>query len=202
MSYKIDYASFFQKGLKYNPLEDYYYSCIVAGFQGSGKTYFSVKLSKEQTLFKKIVTNIQTLNINDKIIDKITKLEEIYSYEQEENILYLLDEIHKKFPKNAKIDERFYSFLQQMRKKKSCMIMITQEWRQVPPWLRLPVRYIYSTYKLPFSKIFYTDILDAQKVTWSNEQNEWIAPTIQTHVYKRTKKIGDMYDTNEIILDL
>lgn len=194
--------SFLEKGLKYNMREEYYYSCIVAGFQGSGKTYYAVKMAMKQKLFNKIVTNIQTLKIDDKKIEKITKLEELYSYENEEGILYLLDEIHKKYSKNSRIDEQFYSFLQQMRKKKSCMIMITQEWRQVPPWLRLPVKYIYCTSKIPFSKIFFTDVLDAQQITWSNEVNEWVGPIIKTFVYKRTEKIGKLYDTNEIIKDL
>lgn len=199
MSYKIDYKSFFLPGLKYNKDEDFYYNCIVAGFQGSGKTYMAVKLTSEQTHFNKIVTNIKSLEIPGKRIEKIVKLGEIYKYGDEEHVLYLLDEIHKKFPKESRQDVDFYSFLQQMRKKKSLMIMITQEWTQTPTWLRYPVKYIYSTKKIPFSKIFTTDVLDAQLICWSNELNQWTAPTIQTLVYKRIKKLGSYYDTNEII---
>lgn len=199
---QIDYKSFLQKGLKYNNDEDYFYNCIVGGFQGSGKTYFAVKMAYEQRLFKKIVTNIKSLAIEGIPIEKISKLGEIYKWGEEERILYLLDEIHKKFPKESKQDVDFYSFLQQMRKKKSCMIMITQEWTQTPTWLRYPVKYIYSTRKIPFSKIFETTLLDATQVSWSNECNSWIAPTIQTYIYKRVQKIGSLYDTNEIIESL
>lgn len=196
---KIDYKSFLQKGLKYNNNEDYFYNCIVSGFQGSGKTYYAVKMAYEQRLFEKIVTNIKSLDIKGIQIEKITKLGEVYKWGQEERILYVLDEIHKKFPKESKQDVDFYSFLQQMRKKKSCMIMITQEWTQTPTWLRYPVKYIYSTRKIPFSKIFETTLLDATRICWSNEFNSWIAPTIETYIYKRVKKIGSLYDTNEII---
>lgn len=197
--YKIDWSSFLKKGLKYNKNEDNYFNCIVSGFQGSGKTYLAVKMVSEQNLFKKIVTNIKSLDIKNKDIKKITCLGEIYKYGNEEGILYLLDEIHKKFPKESKQDINFYSFLQQMRKKKSCMIMITQEWTQTPTWLRYPVKYIYNTRKIPFTKIFETTILDAQLTSWSNELNQWTAPTLQTIIYKRIQKIGSMYDTREII---
>lgn len=196
---QIDYKSFLLPGLKYNKDEDFYFNAIIGGFQGSGKTYFAVKMATELNIFKSIVTNIQSLQIPNITINKIRKLGEIYQYGVNENILYIIDEIHKKFPKESKQDIDFYSFLQQMRKKHSCCLLITQEWTQTPTWLRYPMKYIYSTRKIPFSKIFNTQLLDAQQISWSTELGNWIAPTISTYIYKRIKKIGNYYDTNEII---
>lgn len=200
MKLKIDYTSFIKKGV---PLVEDKWGCyFVTGFQGSGKTYFALYyLQRINTTKYKIKTNIHSLVIPGREIEYFTKIDEIIE-DVEENVIYIIDEISKKYSKNAPPDKTFYSWLQQSRKRGRIVILITQEWKEVPMWLRRPARFMFTTKKLPFLPIFYTTCGDALNQTLNELSLEWECPTLFIYIYKRNKYIAELYDTFEPINDL
>ena len=200
MKLKIDFQSFVKKGV---PLVEDKWGCyFVTGFQGSGKTYFALYyLKRINTTHYKIRTNIKSLNIPNREISYFTKLDEILD-EIEENIIYIIDEVSKKYSKNSPPDKKFYSWLQQSRKRGRIVMLLTQEWKEVPMWLRRPARFMFTTKKLPFLPIFYTTCGDALNQTLNELTLEWECPILFVYVYKRNKSIANLYDTFEPINEL
>lgn len=198
--YDIKIDTFFKKGIA--SFNDSWGVYCVTGFQGSGKTYYAVYLTYNFKDDYKIKTNIHSLKIPNKKIEYFGKLDEIWD-ETEEDVLYIIDEVSKKYSKNSPPDKKFYSWLQQSRKRHRIVIMITQEWKEVPMWLRRPVRFMYHTRKFPLiPKIFITNVGDALNTVLNKDSMEWECPIIKTVIYKRTKFISSLYDTLEPINEL
>lgn len=200
MKLKIDFQSFVKKGV---PLVEDKWGCyFVTGFQGSGKTYFALYYLKRinKTNYK-IKTNIKSLKIPNREIKYFTKISEILE-DVEENVIYIIDEISKKYAKNSSPDKPFYSWLQQSRKRGRIVILITQEWKEVPMWLRRPARFMFTTKKLPLLPIFYTTCGDALNQTLNELTLEWECPVLFIYIYKRNKSIANLYDTFEPINEL
>lgn len=193
----IQTDTFFKKGIK--DKNDDWGIYTITGYQGSGKTYFAVYLS---TLMpqRKIITNIRSLSNNSKEIEYFNRIEEIYG-NVEENVIFIIDEISNKYSKDSKTDKLLYRFLQQSRKRKRIVIMISQELKEIPMWLRRPCRFIYTTYKLPIFPLFITTKGDGTNLQL-DENKEWVSPIIARFIYKRNKRITDMYDTYDPINEL
>lgn len=191
--------TFFKKGVK--NIEDEWGVYCVTGFQGSGKNYWATFLLWKQPSQYKIKTNVKSLKINGRKIEYFSKINEI-TLDIEENCIYLIDEVSKKYNKNSKTDDTFYAWLQQSRKRSRIVIMITQEWKEVPMWLRRPVRYMYTTHKLGFLPLFVTTKGDALNQTYNIDTNEWECPLLMKYIYKRNKFITQLYDTFEPIQEL
>lgn len=192
--YDIRLNTFFKQGVK--EVEDSWGVYMITGFQGSGKTYFATYLLYTMLNNYKIYTNIGSLKIPGKDIEYFSLITDITS-NIEENTIFVIDEISKKYTKNTPQDKAFYSWLQQSRKRGRIVILITQEWKEVPMWLRRPVRFMYNTRKLGFLPIYVTSIGDGLNTTYNLDTNEWECPIIQYIVYKRIKKVADCYDTFE-----
>jgi len=200
MKLKIDFPSLIKLGVPI--IEDKWGVYMVTGFQGSGKTYFSLYyLQRINKSNYKIYTNIKSLKIPNRDIIYFTKFDEILS-NVEQNSIFIIDEISKKFSKNSPPDKQLYSWLQQSRKRGRIVMLITQEWKEVPMWLRRPARFMFTTKKLPFLPIFYTTCGDALNQTFNDVTLEWECPTLFIYVYKRNKEIARLYDTFEPINDL
>lgn len=200
--YDIKFNTFKKKGIKSK--ESPWGCYMITGFQGSGKTYFACFLLLD--LLKKIkpnyiFTNINSLNIPKKNINHFGLLEEITNHTYE-NSIYIIDELSKKFTKNSNQDKAFYSWLQQSRKRGRIVILITQEWKEVPMWLRRPIRFMYTTRKLGALPYFITTKGDALNCTYNVDINEWECPILEYIIYKRNKEVADLYDTFEPINDL
>lgn len=195
----IDFKSFLAKGIKDNRND--WGGVIVTGFQGSGKTYFCIKyaLSKPEYTIK---TNIQSLNIPNRKIEKFIKLGEIVG-DTEKHKIYIIDEISKIITKESKQKDfkDFYTFLQQCRKKECLVLMTHQEFKDVPTWLRHTCAYGFNTVAVPFTPLLKTKKIDVQNA-YLDENKEWVSDTLFEYIYKRTKKISSYYDTNEIIQTL
>lgn len=200
MKLKIDFRSFAKKGV---PLVEDKWGCyFVTGFQGSGKTYFALYyLNRINKTNYKIKTNIRSLKMPNREIEYFSKISEILD-DVEENVIYIIDEISKKYSKNTPPDKPLYSWLQQSRKRGRIVMLITQEWKEVPMWLRRPARFMFTTKKLPFSPIFYTTCGDALNQTLNESTLEWECPVLFIYVYKRNKSIANLYDTFEPINEL
>ena len=199
----IRFNTFLKKGLP--KIDDRFGVYFVTGRQGSGKTYYAIYLALQQVNFDnqlaKIKTNIKSLNIPGANIEYFERVEEIY-FDTEERCIFILDEVARKWSKNSKTDTQFYAFLNQCRKMKRICIMITQEWKELPMWIRRPAKFMITTKKVPLLNqfgLFVSLVGDAENMILNPVEMEWVCPPIKYIVYKRTKEIASHYDTFEAI---
>lgn len=190
----IDIKSMFKKQPKH--IKDNFGISLITGYQGSGKSYLSIYiLYKYLEQNRKVYTNIKSLVIPGRNIEYFEKIDDIVDNIEMDRI-FIIDEISKKYTKECKQDKLFYSWLQQSRKRRRTVLLITQEYLQVPIWLRGVARFVYTTTKLPFLPLFVTykgyAVLDEETKEWSVEPQE-------RYIYKRNKFICDFYDTMEPI---
>lgn len=195
LKYNIQFNTFFKRGIK--SVQDSFAIYLVTGYQGSGKTYFAVKDISERFKDKTIITNVKTLMIPNRKIYYFTKLQEIYRY-NDTDCVFLIDEVSKAFTKESKQDRAFYSWLQQSRKHKRYVYLITQEYLQVPTWLRGVANQVYTTRKFIFN-LFITSL---GKPVLNDESKEWETQNFLYFIYKRTKQVANYYDTFELVNEL
>lgn len=189
----IDFISLFRKGIK---VQDSIYGVYCfTGFQGSGKTMNAVDFLARNAMGarKKIYTNIDSLKLKHDYINCVDDLNPAWR-----DCFVVIDEVHKAYPKNAKTDTKFYSFLQESRKHHRVVIIITQEWKEVPMWLRRPCKLIVGNHRL-VRNILCEEIQDARTMRWSEEENDYVCDTIQKNIKKWNKTIASLYDTEETI---
>lgn len=194
--FDIDIKSLFSKGIK-KKVEPF--GCfLITGYMGSGKTYFAVKFANDYKKQYTIKTNIKSLKIPNARMKYFTELKEIYN-DTDEYCLYIIDELGKKYTKEAKADKDFYNFLQMSRKTKRIVLIIHQEYYQVPFWLRGVCEEVFTTKRLYFLPIFITyrgyAVLD-------EETKEWKVDFNFRYIYKRNKIIANYYDTFETVATL
>lgn len=206
LHYDIRFNTFFKKGLP--KIDDSFGVYYVTGKQGSGKTYYSIYLALQQVNFNQdlihIYTNIHSLNLPKGSINYFTKIDELY-YNTDEHCIFIIDEISRKYDKNSRTDTQFYAWLNQSRKRKRIVILITQEWRELPMWIRRPAKFMISTHKtklLHYFGIFTSVVGDAENMVFDKDEGEYTCPPIKYIIYKRNKQIAAMYDTFEAINSL
>lgn len=193
MKIRVDYKSFFKKGIK--EVDDDFFIRLINGYQGSGKTYLAVKLVHEyEPKDRKIKTNIKSYKDKTKQISYFDRIEEIIN-DTDDSITYIIDEVSKKYTKHSPPDLKFYSWLQQSRKHKRHVYLITQEYIQVPTWLRGIANEVYTTTKCFFLPLYKTSL----GKPFLDENCDWSISEFLVLYYKRTKEISDLYDTFESI---
>lgn len=201
LKYDVRFSTFFQRGLP--KIDDRFGCYFVTGRQGSGKTYYAVTLllQQDKKLVNKIYTNVHSLNISNYNICYFTDIRELYT-NTDEYCIFLIDEISRKYDRNSKTDTQFYAWLNQSRKRKRIVIMITQEWRELPMWIRRPAKFMITTKPTRLLNrfgIFTSTVGDAENLVFNKDEGEYECPPIKYIFYKRNKKIADMYDTFEAI---
>ena len=196
---RIYFDTFVKKGVK--GFNDDWGVYFITGYQGSGKNFFATFMLTKLPNNMPIITNVKSLTIPRKDIRYFEKITDIVD-NVEENIIFLIDELSKKYTKQSSTDNTFYGWLQQSRKRKRIVILITQEWKEVPMWLHRPARYMFHTHQLLNLPIFITTKGDAINQTFNTDTLEWECPILERYIYKRTKKVADMYDTLEPIKNL
>lgn len=193
---KIDFKSIFKKGIK--NIEDDFIVALINGRQGSGKTYYAIY--QAEVIFTKpitIYTNIKSYcSLKNKVIYFDT-IEELYN-NHDTHCMFIIDELSKKYTKDSRIDKPFYSWLQQSRKHHRFVYMITQEYLQVPNWLRGVANLSYTTKKLPVLPLMVTTL----GIPTLNEDFEWGLSELAIRIYKRNKSITKLYNTYELINEL
>lgn len=191
---KFDWKSFFSRGTP--NINDNFGIYLITGYQGSGKTWYSIYLMEKEKNAK-IYTNIKSYTSPRNDVHYFDRIEEI-TENVEDNCIFLIDEVSKRYTKESKQDLKFYSWLQQSRKHKRYVYLITQEYIQVPMWLRGIANKVYTTSKVPLIPIFKTSL----GVPILNENYEWDIDVFAIIFYKRTKAISNLYDTFESINNL
>lgn len=175
------------------------------GKQGSGKSYMATFLTfnliKRNKDLVKIKTNVKSLKIPGVEIEYFNRLEDIF-FDTEQYCIYYIDEVARRYDRNSKCDKQFYAFLNQSRKMHRVVMLITQEYRELPMWLRRPIRYVYTTKPTRILNIFgiYTTTMgDGENLVFDKDEGEYVCPDIKYIIYKRNKEIANMYDTFEAI---
>lgn len=112
-------------------------------------------------------------------------------------LVFVYDEIFTELQKNSKLSKDVIDFLCQMRKRKIIFLTTAQEWAEIPLTFRRFCRYQIDCIMIP---ILFTGILikrfnDAENMKWSDEEQEHVAPLLETTITHTRKEIANSYNT-------
>lgn len=194
---KIKFKTFFKKG--FAPKRGRFGVYCYCGKQGSGKTYSVVEFLKQQDKDIPIYANINTLKgINYTYFngfDNLLKLRD------EHDCIIVYDEIFTALTKSTKLSTDVLDFLSQMRKRRIVFLTTAQEWLEINITLRRYCRYQIECRMLNILGlgVLIKSMYDAEQLKWSNEENEYIAPLVETTISKCNISVAQSYDTFEQI---
>ena len=88
-----------------------------------------------------------------------------------------------------------------MRKRRIVFLTTAQEWLEINITLRRYCRYQIECkmYNILGLGILIKSMYDAEQLKWSNDDNEYIAPLIETTISKCNLSVAKAYDTFEQI---
>ena len=195
---KIKWKTFFKKGFKVEngPWGVYCYD----GKQGSFKTYSIVEFLLENK-DKRIYSNVKSLK--GVVYTPIGGIDDLLQLRNEHDCIIFFDEIFTAITKASKInsDIDIMDFLSQMRKRHIIFLTTCQEWLELDITLRRYCRY--RIHCEPHNFLFLTIIVkqfsDAEHMKWSNDENEYVAPLLETTLSKPNLYVALSYDTYETI---
>lgn len=199
---KLKWKTFFKKGFK--PVRGNFGIYCYCGKQGKGKTYSLVEYlqdNKEKNLVFCNIKNIQGINYTFYTgfnqLMQIKKLIDSPEFYTDKQIVIIYDEIFTELQKYSKLNKEVLDFLCQMRKRKIIFLTTAQEWAEIPLTFRRFCRYQIDCCMIPFigTGILIKTFYDAENMKWSNDEQEHIAPLVETTVTHTRKKIADSYDT-------
>lgn len=199
---RIKWRTFLKKGFR--PVRGNFGVYCYCGKQGKGKTYSLVEYlqdNKDNILCFCNVKNIK--NINYTFYTGFNELIQIKEYidspdfHTDKQIVIVYDEIFTELQKQTKLSKPVVDFLCQMRKRKIIFLTTAQEWAEIPLSFRRFCRYQIDCCMIPFltSGFLIKRFYDAENMKWSNEEQEHIAPLLETTLTHIRKEIGDSYDT-------
>ena len=193
---KIKFKTFFRKG--FAPKRGKFGVYCYCGKQGSGKTYSAVEFLLNNSNLP-IYSNVSTIKGVD--YEYFTGFDNLLKLRYKTDCIIFYDEIFTALTKSSKINTEVLDFLSQMRKRRIIFITTAQEWLEINITLR---RYCRYQIECSMRNIFGVGILtksmyDAEQLKWSNEDNEYIAPLIETTISKCNLSVANSYDTFEQI---
>lgn len=138
------------------------------------------------------------------IIDYCKRFESLKSKgEVDGNLIILFDEIFTVIEKAGSLKSEFLSFISQMRKRGIIFVSTAQEWAEINITLRRYCRYQISCSmkSLPICNLaICTNLVnDGDGIYWDSDCQEFLAPLLQTNVFKGNLSICNLYDTFETI---
>ena len=194
---KIKFKTFLKKG--FAPKRGRFGVYCYCGKQGSGKTYSVVEFLKNQDKDVKIYSNISSLQgINYTYFNGFDNLLKLRN---EHDCIIVYDEIFTALTKSSKLSNEVLDFLSQMRKRRIVFLTTAQEWLEINITLRRYCRYQIECkmYNILGLGILIKSMYDAEQLKWSNDDNEYIAPLIETTISKCNLSVAKAYDTFEQI---
>lgn len=193
----IKWRTFFRTG--FAPKRGKFGVYCYCGKQGSGKTYSVVEYLQLHGKGKKIYSNISTLRGLE--FTYINGFQELLSLRNESDCIIVFDEIFTALTKSSKMTTEVLDFLSQMRKRKIIFLTTAQEWLEINITLRRYCRYQIECKMINFLGVglMIKRMYDAEQMKWSQEDNEYIAPLIETTLSKCNVIIANSYDTFEQI---
>lgn len=193
---KIKWKTFFRRGF-FKDAKPYGVYCY-CGKQGKGKTYSVVEFLLNNSDYK-IYANISSIEGID--YTYFSGFDELLKLRDEHDCIIVFDEIFTALTKTSKMNTEVLDFLSQMRKRRIIFITTAQEWLEINITLRRYCRYqidcnMFSIFGYP---ILIKHLKDAEQMTWSQIDNEYIAPLIETTISHGMKSVINAYDTFEQI---
>ena len=199
---KIKFKTFFKKG--FAPQRGRFGVYCYCGKQGSGKTYSAVEflLSNKDM---KIYSNVRSLK--GVKYTPIGGFDDLLKLRSETNCIIFFDEIFTALSKKSSSrlsrqqSNEVLDFLSQMRKRKIIFITTAQEWLEMDMTLRRYCRFQIECNMINFLGLglLIKSCYNAEQMRWSANDNEYIAPLVETTISKCNKKVADSYDTFEQI---
>lgn len=115
--------------------------------------------------------------------------------------IIVYDEIFTALTKTSKINTEVLDFLSQMRKRRIIFLTTAQEWLEINITLRRYCRYQIECNMLNILGlgILIKRFYDAEQMKWSQEDNEYVAPIVETTISKCNICVANSYDTFEQI---
>lgn len=112
-------------------------------------------------------------------------------------LVFVYDEIFTELIKGSKLSKPVIDFLCQMRKRQIIFLTTCQEWAELPLSFRRFCRFEIDCKMIPFlwTGFLVKTFKDAENMKWSNEDQEHIAPLVETTITKTRKIVADSYDT-------
>ena len=217
---KIKIKTFFKRGFKVK--KGVYGIYCYVGFQGDGKTYSCCEYVLDNYSNIQLFSNVKINNINYTYyegFDGLLKLRDsidmakyfnrnyiIFNgnkipFQTDKQIVFIYDEIFSELQRGSKIDNNVLDFITQMRKRGFILLTTAQIWSDIPiTWRRL-TRFQIDCKMRNFLgiNVLIKTFHDAEKMKWSNDDQEFIAPIISTTITHTRKYIADSYDTFQLI---
>lgn len=193
---KIKWKTFFRKG--FAPLRGKFGVYCYCGKQGSGKTYSAVDFILQNKNMP-IYSNVSS--IKGVKYTYFSGFDELLKLRDQSDCIIFYDEIFTALTKTSRMTKEVLDFLSQMRKRRIIFITTAQEWLEINITLR---RYCRFQVECGMRNILGLGIItkhcyDAEQLKWSNEENEYVAPLVETTIAKCNVKIANSYDTFEQI---
>ena len=193
---KIKWRTFFRKG--FAPRRGKFGVYCYCGKQGSGKTYSAVEFIL-QNKYIPIYSNVST--IRGVKYTYFNGFDQLLKLRDKTDCIIFYDEIFTALTKSSKMSTEVLDFLSQMRKRRIIFITTAQEWLEISMTLR---RYCRFQIECNMRNILGLGILtkhcyDAEQMKWSQDDNEYVAPLVETTISKCNVKIANSYDTFEQI---
>lgn len=193
---KIKWRTFFKKG--FAPKRGKFGVYCYCGKQGSGKTYSAVEFLLHNKDIP-IYSNVST--IKGVKYTYFTGFDNLLKLRDQTDCIIFYDEIFTALTKSSKMTKEVLDFLSQMRKRRIIFITTAQEWLEINITLRRYCRFQIECNMRNFLGlgILTKSCYDAEQLKWSNEDNEYIAPLIETTISKCNLSVANSYDTFEQI---
>ncbi len=192
---KIKFKTFFKKG--FVPKRGKFGVYCYCGKQGSGKTYSTV----EFLLNNKHIPIYSNVHLKGVEYTYFSGFNSLLDLRDKTDCIIVYDEIFTALTKTSKINQDVLDFLSQMRKRRIIFITTAQEWLEINMTLRRYCRYQIECSMRDFLGlgILVKRCYDAELMKWSQEDNEYVAPLVQTTISKCNIKVANSYDTFEQI---
>ena len=193
------------KGKGFRPERGNFGLYCYCGKQGKGKTYSLVEYLVDNSLSIKCYSNITDIkNVDDisyyngfkGLIDIKERLDR-GEIKTDKQLVIVFDEIFTEIMKGDKLSKPVLDFLCQMRKRKIIFLTTCQEWAELPLTYRRFCRYQIDCDMKPFlwTGFLIKTFKDAENMKWSNDEQEHVAPIVETTITKCRRYIADSYDT-------
>lgn len=208
----LDLKSFLKAG--FSKKDDKFGLYTFCGQQGEGKTYSAVRMivNLKQEQGYTVITNMKSFNVYDDTIyeDDILKIIDIVTSATDNNFnnrckyIILFDEIFTVIMRNQKNLQYLIpitNFLAQLRKRGVIFVTTAQIWNEIPIEFRRLCRFQVSCHMFNFlgRAITVNRIGDGYNTKWSDDEQDFVSPVIQTNVAKGNQLIIDSYDTFETV---
>lgn len=193
---RIKFKTFLRKG--FAPKRGKFGVYCYCGKQGQGKTYSVVEFLR-QNKDKEIYCNIST--VQGIKYTYFNGFDQLLQLRDKHDCIIVYDEIFTALTKTSKMNTDVLDFLSQMRKRRIIFLTTAQEWLEINITLRRYCRYqIDCTMRNIFGLgILIKRFYDAEQMKWSSEDNEYIAPILETSISKCNVCVANSYDTYEQI---